>query len=344
MKAAVIREHGPHAQIELAEVPPSRPQAGQVLLEVKASALNHLDIWVRTTDRFSLEKPHILGSDAAGVIAELGHGVTGLEEGQEVVLDPGLSCGLCPACSRGEDSLCREYGIIGAHRGGTFAEQIVVPASNVYPKPENLDWFHAAALPLSHLTAWRMLRSRAKLQPGQTVLIHGIGGGVSLAGLQIAKVCGARVIVTSSSDDKLEQAASLGASAGINYQNEDVAPRVKEFTEGRGADVILDSVGGATWDINFQAVAKGGTVVHCGVTGGAQAQANLSLLYWNQVSVLGSTMGGKREMHELLRAVETSRIEPVVDKVFPLNQVSQATRRMEEANQFGKIVLDIASG
>jgi NADPH:quinone reductase-like Zn-dependent oxidoreductase len=343
MKAAVIREHGPEAKVEIEEIAPPSPGAGQVLLDVQAAALNHLDVWVRTTDRFSLEKPHVLGSDAAGVISQLGHGVTGLSVGQEVVLDPGLSCGLCPACRRGENSLCTEYGIIGAHRGGTFAEQIVVPASNVYPKPAHLSFPQAAALVLSHLTAWRMLQTRAAVRSGQTLLIHGIGGGVALAGLQIALLCGARAIVTSSSDDKLARAAQIGAAAGINYQQQDVAGEVYKFTRGRGVDVILDSVGAATWPINFQAIAKGGCIVHCGVTGGVEAQANLSALYWNQVSVLGSTMGGARELHELLQAVEVGQIEPIVDKVFPLAQAADAVRRMEQGGQFGKIVLEVGA-
>jgi NADPH:quinone reductase-like Zn-dependent oxidoreductase len=343
MKAAVIREHGPEARIEIAEVAPPTPQAGQVLVDVRSAALNHLDVWVRITDRFELESPHVLGSDAAGVVAELGHGVVGFEPGQEVILDPGLSCGRCDACRRGENSLCVEYGIIGAHRGGTFAEQIAVPAGNLHAKPSNLDWHHAAGLPLAHLTAWRMLRSRARLEPGEMVLIHGIGGGVALAGLQLALACGARAIVTSSSDDKLEQASSLGSSAGINYQKQDVGEEVRKLTDGRGVDVILDSVGGATWPINFQAIAKGGRVVHCGVTGGAEAQANISALYWNQVSVLGSTMGGAREMRELVRAVEAGDIEPVVDKVYPLEEAAEATARMEQGEQFGKIVLEISA-
>ncbi len=342
MKAAAIQRNGGLETIEVMDLDAPSPGPGQVLLEVKAAALNRLDVWVRKLDRFKLEFPHVLGSDAAGVVAELGHGVTGLEVGDEVVLDPGITCGQCSACRRGAKSLCVDFGIIGAHRSGTLAEKVVVPAENCRPRPEHLEWPQAAALTLDHLTAWRMLISRGKLMPGETVLIHGIGGGAALAGLQIAVNSGARAIVTSSSDDKLEMASRIGALAGINYQStDDVAGQVKDLTEGTGVDVIFDSVGAATWPINMAAAGKGGRIVHCGVTGGAEVQANLSAIYWNQLSVLGSTMGGAGEMDDMLRFVSARQIVPVVDKIFPLDEIRTATERMENAEQFGKIVLEI---
>ncbi len=343
MKAAAINGHGGREAIEIADLPDPSPEPGEVLVAVKAAALNHLDVWVRKLDRFELEFPHVLGSDAAGVVSELGHGVAGLEPGQEVVIDPGLSCGHCDACRQGERSLCEQYGIVGAHRPGTFAEKVAVPAECVYPKPSHLDFPPAAALTLDHLTAWRMVITRGGLRPGETVLIHGIGGGVALAALQIVSASGGRAIVTSSSDEKLRRARTLGAVETINYNTAgDVAATARDRTGGKGVDLIIDSVGAATWAINFHAVRKGGRIVHCGVTGGAEVDANISAIYWNQISVLGSTMGGAGEMRQMLRFVEANSIEPVIDSVHPLDEARAATERMENGEQFGKIVLEIS--
>lgn len=342
MKAAVIHEHGPVEAITVADVPRPHAGPGEVLIEVRAAALNHLDVWVRTSERFELEMPHVLGSDASGVVAEVGHGVCGVCEGDEVVLNPGLSCGRCDFCRAGRNSLCESFGIVGASRPGTFAEFVAAPAANVLPKPESLGFEQAAGLGIAYLTAWRMLMTRARLRAGETVLIHGIGGGVAVAGLQLAKLAGAEAIATSSSDDKLRRAVELGADHTINYRaTQDVAARVREITGGRGVDVAFDTVGAATWQADFAAVRRGGRIVLCGVTTGAAAQTDLQALYWNQLTILGSTLGSHEDFRQLLRAVGSGRLGPVIDSVVPLARARQAARRMEEGKQFGKIILRI---
>jgi NADPH:quinone reductase-like Zn-dependent oxidoreductase len=341
MKAVTIREHGGPDVVRVDDVDAPSAAPGEVVLDVRAAALNHLDLWVRIgRPGMDLDFPHVLGSDAAGVVAEVGDGVDGLAPGDEVVLNPGLSCGACDACRRGEQSECRSYSIVGLGRWGTFAEQVAVPARCVRPKPVHLDWTEAAALPLAYLTAWRMLMTRAGLRPGETVLIHGIGGGVALGSLQIAKLAGAWAVVTSSSDDKLARAEDLGADVTVNYRSEpDVAKAVIGATGGRGVDVVVDTVGADTWPIDFQAVRRGGRIVNCGVTTGAEAATPLHALYWKQVTVLGSTMGSDEDFRRLLLAVEANELAPVVHATYALADAADALACMEAGEQFGKIVL-----
>lgn len=343
MKAFCIFEHGDLDKVRVENIDAPQPARGEVLLEVRSAALNHLDIWVRKgRPGMNLPYPHVLGSDAAGVVAELGQDVTGIKVGDEVILNPGLSCGKGEFCERGEQNIDPAFGIMGLSRSGAFAERISVPAGNLLPKPAHLNWDESAALPLAYLTAWRMLMTRADLVAGETVLIHGIGGGVALAGLQLAKLAGAEVLVTSSSDEKLERARKLGADHTINYRAKpEVGKAVREITGGRGVDIALDSVGAATWPINFEAVRRGGRIVHCGVTGGASVQANISALYWNQLTVMGSTMGSHSDFRQMVRAVSAVGMKPVIDQVFPFDQAPQAMRRMEAGEQFGKIVLKV---
>ena len=342
MRAAVIREHGGPEVIRVEDLPEPQPAAGEVVVEVRAGALNHLDIWVRKGGRTELKFPHVIGSDAAGVVAAVGEGVGGVEVGQEVVVVAGFGCGACEFCREGEVSLCADFGIIGLSRPGVFAERAVVPAGNVAPKPAGLGFGQAASLGIAYGTAWRMLFTRAGLRPGETVLIHGIGGGVALAALQFAKAAGARTIVTSSSDEKLEEARHIGADGAINYANTpDVAAAAREMTDGRGVDVAFDSVGAATWPIDFAAVRKGGRIVLCGVTTGAEAQVNLQALYWNQISALGSTFASQGDFLGMLRTVEAAGIEPVIDSTVPLEGLADAHRRMEDGEQFGNIVLEV---
>ncbi|MCY2930261.1 MAG: zinc-binding dehydrogenase [Planctomycetota bacterium] len=340
MKAAVIVRHGGAECIEVREIDTPAPGPGEVLLAVRAAALNHLDVWVRQGGRASLPMPWVGGSDAAGVVAAVGHGVTGWKEGDEVVLSGGLDR-LDPApARRGEHR--RITGIVGANRPGTFAQFAAVPAWTLHRKPAHLDWPGAAALGLDHVTAWRMLFSRADLGPGETVLIHGIGGGLALAALQLAVAGGARAIVTSSSDEKLARAAALGAAVGINYKTADVAAGVLAATEGLGADVVCDSVGAATWGINFAATRPGGRIVHCGVTTGPDAHVNLRDLYWKQLTVMGSAMGSQEEFADMLRAVSAASLSPVLDSTWPLEQARQAAEHLESGKQFGKIVLTVS--
>lgn len=341
MKAAVIHANGTVEQLVVAEVEAPKAGPGQAVLEVRAAALNHLDIWIRKgRPGAQLRFPHVLGSDAAGVVAEVGEGVDNVAPGDEVILNPGLSCGHCPWCLRGEQSECPQFSIVGVSGWGTFAERVVVPAANLQKKPAHLNWEEAAALSLAHLTAWRMLHHRARLLPGESVLIHGIGGGVAIAALQFAKLAGATAIVTSSSNEKLEQARAMGADHILNYSQEPaVAKQVLEVTGGIGVDVVVDAVGAATFPINLEAARKGGRITHCGVTTGASPEVNLSLIYWKQLSILGSTMGSQDNFRQMVREVQATGLKPVVDKVFPLAQAQAAQQRMEEAKQFGKIVL-----
>ncbi len=341
MKAVVITEHGGLDKVKLAEIARPKPKSGEVLIQVKSAALNHLDIWARKGGRAKLQMPHILGSDGSGVITEIGEGVEGLKIGDEILINPGLSCGRCEFCMRGEQSECVSFGIIGMASPGTFAEYVSVPAVNVYPKPAHLSFDEAAALPLAYITAWRMLMNRAGLKPGQTLLIHGIGGGVALAGLQLVKLTGASVIVTSSSDEKLKKAAQIGADSIINYKTADVALKVNDITNGRGVDIILETVGAATWPLDFDCVRRGGKIVICGVTTGPKAETNLQALYWNQVSIIGSTMGSNEDFRQLLSAISISKMKPIIDLAHPLENFYDAFLKMEQGAQFGKIVLKI---
>jgi NADPH:quinone reductase-like Zn-dependent oxidoreductase len=342
MNAAVIYENGDMDQIQVDDVPVPTAGPGEVVVEVRAAALIHLDIWVRRgRPGATLHPPHILGSDAAGVVAQVGEGVTAFTVGEAVVVNPGLSCGVCEYCQRGQHSECSHFTIVGLGGPGTFAERVAVPAANLQPKPAHLSFEEAAALPLAHLTAWRMVVSRAGVRPGEQVLIHGIGGGVALAALQLCKLAGASVIVTSSSDEKLARAVELGADFAINYATKDVAESVRQITKERGVDAVIDAVGAATWPINFQVLRKGGRVVHCGVTTGASAEVNLSALYWNQFTIMGSTMGSHEDFRQMLQAVSANKLWPVIDSVHVLEDVREATRRMEAGEQFGKIVLKV---
>lgn len=343
MRAVCIKEFGGNEKVQLAELPAPEPGAGEARIRVKAGALNHLDIWVRKgRPGLELKKAHVLGSDAAGVVEQLGAGVAGLKEGDEVVVNPGVSCMRCEWCRRGEHSECPSFRLIGFQLEGVYSEYAVVPAWNLEPKPKHLAWEEAAALNLAHLTAWRMLFTRARFKAGETVLIHGIGGGVALAALQLVKLMGGEAIVTSSSDEKLARAKELGAAAGVNYKTiADPGAEVKKLTSGRGVDVVIDSAGAATLPVSCAAVRRGGRIVTCGVTSGAEAKINIQMHYWNHVSFLGSTMGSQEDFRALLRTTAHTGLRPVMDKVYPLAEAAAALARMEAGEQFGKIALTV---
>jgi NADPH:quinone reductase-like Zn-dependent oxidoreductase len=346
MIAAHIRAHGELDQLSVGDVPDPKVGEEQVIVEVAAAALNHLDIWVRKgRPGLTLNFPHVLGSDASGTVLDVGSGVDRALIGSRVVLNPGLWCGRCEWCLRGEHSACATYSIVGLGRWGTFAQRVAVPAACLAPAPEHLSNHEAAALPLAYLTAWRMLTTRGQLKAGETLLIHGIGGGVAIAGLQLGKLMGARVIVTSSKAAKLQRAGELGADEFIDYaRTPDVGAEVKRMTQGRGVDLVLDTTGAGTWPINFASVRKGGRIVHCGVTTGKVAEVDIAALYWNHISVIGSTMGSQEEFRAMVAAVGAAKMKPVIDSVFPLPEVRAAQERMEKGDQFGKIVLEVANG
>ncbi len=345
MRAAAIREHGGPDVVRIEEIPEPKYADDEVLLEVRSAGLNHLDIWVRKGRGGSdPTEPHVLGSDAAGIVVAAGSRVRNVSIGDEVILNPGLSCGFCDHCNRGQQSECVSFGIVGMSRQGTFAEQVAVPARNVAPKPSHLSFNEAGAFVLAQLTAWRMLMTRAQLKPGQTVLIHGIGGGVALYALQLTKLAGAEAIVTSSSDDKLSRASRMGADHTINYRAvEDVAQCVKDITSGMGVDIIVDSVGAATWPIDFAAARRGGKIVLCGVTSNAEAVTDLRALYWNQLTIMGSTMGSNEDFRQMVKAVTAAKLRPVIDSAMPLEKARDAMTKLETAEQFGKIVLEVST-
>ncbi len=344
MRAVVIDENGELDVVKVRDIPEPKAGPDEVVLRVLSAGLNHLDIWVRKgRPGAKIKAPHVLGSDAFGVIESVGERVENVKVGEEVVLYPGLSCGHCEFCIRGQQNLCSSFGIIGLSRPGTYAEKVAVPAANVCLKPAHLSRQEAGGFTLAYLTAWRMLSSRAQVQAGDIVLIHGVGGGVALCALQLARLLGAEVIVTSSSDEKLSRAEGLGARHTINYRQEVVAERVRAITDGRGVDVAVDTVGAATWPLDFACVRRGGTIVICGITTGPVAETSLQTLYWNQLTVLGSTLGSLAELRQMVRAVGVNELRPVIDEVFPLERGRGAMEKMERGGQFGKIVLDISS-
>jgi len=326
--AVRIHEDGGPEVLVLEEVPDAQPAPGEVLVRLRASALNHLDVWIRN-GLPSVPKPRILGADGAGVVAALGAGVTGFELGQPVVINPGVEAGN------------GSIHVIGEHGDGTNAQLIAVPAANVYPIPGDLSFEEAAAFPLVFETAYRMLVTRAKLQPDEWVLLWGIGSGVSTAGLAIAKALGARTIVTSSSDAKLARAASLGADATVNHRDGDVKAAVLEATGGRGADVVVEHVGEATWRTSLDVAAREGRIAVCGATSGPNPPAALHRVWWKQLTILGSTMGTRADFEGAYSLIAAGRARPVVDEVVPLEQIQAAHARLEAGEQLGKIVLAI---
>jgi len=340
MKAAFFREHGGPERIEYGDLPDPKPGPGQVRVKIRAGALNHLDIFVRNgIPGIPVALPHVMGSDGAGVIDDVGPGVTRVRPGDEVVLNPGINCGECEYCQAGEHSLCVAFGILGEHVAGTFAEYAIAPAANAYPKPAALSWEEAAAFPLVFLTAWRMLVSKARVRPGESMLIIGIGGGVAVAALQIAKLLGLTVYVTSGSPEKLARAKALGADAGIDHAQTDFSKEVRKLTGKRGVDVVLDSVGKATWRQSIASAARGGRLLTCGATSGPDPQTDLARIFWNQLTVYGSTMGTQAEFAEMLKMFAGGRLRPVVDAVFPLSRAREALETLEGKRQFGKLVL-----
>jgi len=345
MLAVTIRAHGGPEQVQIDDVPrPPDPGPRDVVVALKAAALNHLDVHVvRGLPGVPPSFPHVMGADGAGVVEAVGTEVTGVKPGDRVVVNPGVSCGTCDYCAAGEHSLCTTFRLLGEHLPGTFAEAITLPAVNVEPIPAHVPWTEAAAFPLTFVTAWRMLVTRAALRPGETVLIWGIGGGVALAALAIAKQRGARVVVTSSSDAKLERARALGADHTLNHAATDVSREVRALTGRRGAEVVVETTGAATWDHSLRALARGGRLVTCGATTGPDVGLDVRRVFWHQFSILGSTMGNRAEFREVVGLLASGALHPEVDRVMPVREARAAFERMASGRQFGKLVLDIAA-
>lgn len=345
MLAAIIRSHGGPEVVDVAEAP--RPQVegpDDVVVALQAAALNRLDLFVaRGLPGAPPSLPHVLGADGAGVVEAVGSAVTRAKPGDRVLLNPGVSCQRCEFCLAGEQSLCRTYRLLGEHLPGTFAEAVRVPQWNVHPVPDGVTWPDAAAFPLVHLTAWRMLVTRAAVRPGETVLIWGIGGGVALAALGIAKLLGATVIVTSSSDAKLARARALGADLTLNHTAVDVPREVRRQLARRGVDVVIDSVGEATWEKSLRALAPAGRLVTCGATSGPKVVTDVRRMFWHHYTLMGSTMGNAREFAAAVRLLGSGVLRPVVDGVTPLREARRAFERLSSGAHFGKLVLEIAA-
>jgi NADPH:quinone reductase-like Zn-dependent oxidoreductase len=344
VRALTIDAHGELDQVTYREDLPV-PELGapdDVRVRVSAAALNHLDLWVvRGVPGVRITPGWILGSDCAGVVDAVGSAVTSVHVGDHVVVNPGVSDRTCEYCRTGDNPLCLEYRILGEHRPGTMAEFVVVPAANVVAIPDHVSLASAAAFPLATLTAWRMVMSRARVRAADLVLIRGIGGGVALAALQIAKLAGARVWVTSRSDAKLERAVGLGADDVLNERSLDVAKEVRARTGKRGVDVVIDCVGEATWTSSLGALGRRGRLVSCGGTSGPFVQTDVRRLFWNQWTLMGSTMGSDAEFDAIVAELRAGRLLPRIDSVFPLRQGRDAFARLQSGEQFGKVVVDV---
>ena len=348
MRAWVIHATGGLDQLQQGDVPeppgPGSLGPRDVRVALRAAALNHLDLFVVRGLPHEYHFPHIVGADGAGVVDAIGSEVRSVRPGDRVLINPGIPDYACEYCRAGEQSLCRRYGILGEHLPGTMAQYLVVPEQNVAIIPTlatPLTWAEAAAFSLVTLTAWRMVVTRAQVVAGETVLIWGIGGGVALAALRIAKLKGARVIVTSSSDAKLQEAQTLGADVTINHTRQKVSQEVRAVTDKRGVDVVIENVGEATWEESLRSLGRGGRLVTCGSTTGPHVTLDLRRLFWHQWSIMGSTMGNDAEYREIVRRLGAGELRPVVDRVFPFGEARSAFERLERGEQLGKIVVSI---
>jgi len=346
MRAVVLTATGGPQHLKISDVPDApAPEVGEVRVRIRAAALNHLDLFVAdglpgTAERF----PFVVGADGAGVVETVGPGVTNVQPGDRVMVNPGISDYTCEYCRAGEQSLCVNYRLLGEHLPGSMAELVTVPAHNlasIPTLPRELTWAEAAAFSLVTLTAWRMLVTRARVKPGDWVLVWGIGGGVSLTALRIAKLQGARVIATSSDDAKLAAARQLGADVTFNHKTQKVSQEVRALTNKRGVDVVIDNVGAATWDESLRCLCRGGRLVICGATSGPQVGLDLRRLFWHHWSILGSTMGNAAEYAEIVRRLGKGELRPVVDRVYPLDQARDAFERLARGEQFGKVVVEL---
>jgi NADPH:quinone reductase-like Zn-dependent oxidoreductase len=340
MKAVVFHEHGEADVLRYEDRPDPEIRANEVLVEVRACALNHLDVWARGgLPGIEIKLPHILGNDIAGVVREVGEVVDWVKAGDEVLLQPGVSCAHCIECLSGRDNLCASYDILGYRRDGGYAELVAAPGVNVVPKPKNVSFEEAAALPLVTLTAWHMLVTRAKVEPGEDVLIHAAGSGVGSIGIQIAKLRGARVIATAGSDEKLAKARELGADDCVNYTRDDWAREVRRLTDKKGVEVVFEHTGAQTWAGSIASLAKNGRLVTCGATSGYDARTDLRQVFYRHLSLLGSFMGSKAELLAALKFVERGQIRAVIDQILPLSEARRAHELMQDRAQFGKLVL-----
>jgi NADPH:quinone reductase-like Zn-dependent oxidoreductase len=342
MKAVALQGYGID-NVVFTDVDDPTPEPGDVLVRIGAAALNHLDLWTLSGElKIEHRFPHVLGADGAGEVAAVGDEVKGIRAGDRVVINPAMSCGRCELCRAGEQSLCTTFHMLGEHVPGTFAELVAVPAGNVFPMPQHLSTAEAATLATTYVTAYRMLFTRGRLRPGEWVLITGIGGGLAQALLALARPLAGRVYVTSSSDDKLARAREAGADAGVNYTRDDVGREIRRLTGKRGVDLVADSAGGPSLDGSLRALRKGGRAVLAGATAGGRAELDVRRLFWNQLEVIGSTMGSTSDVSDLLRLVAGTGLRPVIDRTFPLSEGRAALEHLAGGEHVGKVVLEVA--
>ncbi len=343
MKAVSFNEHGESNVLRYGDFPDPTTRDDEVLVRVKASSINHLDLWIRAGLRnVSVPLPHILGADISGEVSKVGRLVKNISEGDEVIVSPGISCNRCEYCLTGNDNFCSEYTILGGYeRNGGYAEFVSVPGENIIPKPKNLSFEQAAALPLTFLTAWHMLVERAKIRTGETVLVVAAGSGVGSAAVQIAKLYGATVIATTGSDMKAKKAKEVGADFSLDHSKTDYSEKTRDITDRRGVDIVIDHVGAATWERSLKSLTHGGRIVTCGATSGANAFTDIRQLYRRQLTIMGSFMGSKGELVRLIHFVNTGKLKPIVDSVFPLANAARAHDLMESRQYYGKIVLSV---
>jgi NADPH:quinone reductase-like Zn-dependent oxidoreductase len=344
MKAAVLRLHGGREAIQLEHVPVPQPGVGEVRIRVEACGLNWLDVGIRRGPKFgAIPLPLIGGGDIAGVIDQLGDGVTGWQVGDSVIVYPLVTCGICEFCRRGEPTTCPQHKIIGEHINGGLAEYTVVPAANLIRKPGNLSFVEAAALPVVAMTAWHMLVTIGGLKMNEYALILGAGGGVASFGIQLAREAGAKVIATTSSKEKLSRAHELGADVVLNYRDGDWVERILEVTSGRGVDLVQDNVGAATWANALRALARNGRLVVCGSHSGTRLELDIAQIYHRQLRILGSNGGTYHDLTSALTLVADGKIKPVVDKFLPLAEIHEGHRILEDGDHFGKVVISFNS-
>lgn len=340
MKALRFHRHGGPEVLQIEELPDPTPGPGQILLEVKAASINHIDLWLRGgIPSFPIRLPRIPGADAAGIVRSVGSGVTDVKPGQRVLLNPATSCGACEFCGQGDMSLCLDYKIRGEHADGVQCELVVADARAAVAIPDSLSFEAAAAAPLTFLTSWRLMVTRGGVKPADWVLIHSAGSGIGTACLSIARLYGARVIATASTDEKCAKAAGLGAEVTLNSTKDDVVKRVREATSKRGVDIVVDYIGKATWAQSLQCAKRGGRIVTCGATSGYDPAEDLRHIFFRQLQILGCTMGNNAEFATAMRSLVQGKLTPVVDSVLPLKDAAEGHRRIESRQTFGKVIL-----
>jgi len=345
MKSAFIKQHGDLNQLQIGDLETPKIKPNEVLVQTKFGALNHIDVFViKGWPGLELTMPHILGSDGSGIITEIGSEVTNIKEGERVTVNPGLSCGKCKFCLSGNQNFCKTFSIIGEQKWGMYSEYFKVPEENVLKVPSKISYELAAAAPLTFLTAWRLLTTQANLKQGESVLIHGAGGGVSTAAIQIAKYLGAKIIATTSDQDKMNKATELGADYVINYKtNLNYNKTIfSEITKKQGIDVIVDSIGKLTFSNSLRLLKPGGRLVIPGATTGPIVDIDLRQIFWKQIKIFGSTMSNQGEFRDVMKLVFEEKLKPVVDKIFQMEEIIEAETYLNEGKQFGKVLIQIS--